>query len=318
MTSEIRKELNKATRLYKAKKREEAFEIYDRLYKESPDDFRHWDRIRYCWTIYYKHIRDSFDEDELVEYCEMVTEIVEQEDINESPVCVYTQCVFKILVFYKKDGDWDSVLYWIDKLDPDLLNDKKGKSGDITYPSKKEEYYSYKSKALLECGEYEECIEISRDALNTFSEFSLHGDTWHKFRIAKSLRQLGEYGQAITWLEDVIEVESQWYVYKEFAQNYYELDDYDNALKYAVKGILEDGSIGSKVNLYFLIYRLLRESDLDFALKHAEMFVGLKLETESDIPEEIEELEIDEDNLDIVSLEREIKNRWIELEFEGI
>ena len=118
MTKEIRKELNKARRLYKAGKKEEAFEIYDMHFQEDPGEFGHWDKIRYCWTIYYLHIRDSDDEDELVEYCEMVTEIVKQEDINKSPVCVYTQCVFKILTFYKRNHDWDCMLYWLDRINP--------------------------------------------------------------------------------------------------------------------------------------------------------------------------------------------------------
>ena len=48
MTREIRKELNQATRLYKAGKRQEAFEIYDLHFKQNPDAMDRWDRIRYC------------------------------------------------------------------------------------------------------------------------------------------------------------------------------------------------------------------------------------------------------------------------------
>lgn len=317
MTKEIRKELNKATRLYKAKKREEAFEIYDKHFQENPESFKKWDRIRYCWTIYYMHVRDSYDEDELVEYCEMVTGIVDQEDINKAPVCVYTQCVFKILVFYKKNQDWDLMLYWLDKLDPELLNDKKGGSGDTVYPSKKEEYYSFKSKALLECGEFEECVEVSKKALETFSDFALNGDTWHKFRIAKSLRELGEYDEALSYLEGVIKVQDDWFVFKEFAENYRSLDDCDSALRYAAQGVSAKGQVKSKVNLYYLTYNLLKDSNPDFAMKHAKLFLTIKLENESEIPEDIEDLDIDEDNLDIDILEQEIRNRWTELEFEN-
>ena len=318
MTSEVRKELNQATRLYRAKKREEAFEIYDKHFNEDPDSLKHWDKIRYCWTIYYMHIRDSFDEDELSEYAEIVTDIVEQEDLNESPVCVYTQCVFKVLVFYKREGDWYSVLYWLEKLNPELLSDEKSKSEDMTYPSKKEEYYNFKSKALLECGEYEECIEASKTALDTFTEFALNGDAWHKFRIAKSLRKLDESEEALQYLEEVVKVHDYWYVYKEFAENYCNLGDHENALKHASKGVLAaDGSCDMKVNLYYLIFRLLEDSDPDFALKHAELFLAVKLEKGLDVPDDIEELEIDEESLDIETLEYEIKNRWIEEEFNN-
>lgn len=137
MTRETRKELNQATRLYKAAKREEAFEIYDKHFHQNPDVLDRWDRIRYCWCIYYMHIKDSYDEDELSEYGEIVTETVRQEDMKKSPVCVYTRCVFKIIKFYKNANDWDYVMYWLDKLNPELLGETQGSSGDMTYPPKR-------------------------------------------------------------------------------------------------------------------------------------------------------------------------------------
>ena len=71
------------------------------------------------------------------------------------------------------------------------------------------------------------------------------------------------------------------------------------------------------MNLYYLIYKLLKDSDPVFAIRHAQLFLAIKLESEAEIPEEIENLEIDEGSLDKDELEREIKNRWIELEFEN-
>ena len=310
MTREIRKELNQATGLYKNGKRDEAFEIYDRHFDENPDELKHWDRIRYGWCIYYLHIKDSFDENELVEYAEKLTDLVEQEDMNRAPVCVYTRVVFRLLKFYKNAGDWDCVLYWLDKLNPEFLSETQGKSGDITYPSKKEEYYSLKSKALLECGEFEECIEVSNIALDTLDDFALNGDIWHKFRMAKSLRQIEQPQEALKYLEEVVNVYDYWYVFKEFAEDYCMLEDSENALEYAKKAILANGPVKMKVNVYYLAFRLLKNSDFDFALKHAELFVAIKLENGTDVPEDIEELDIDEENLDIEELENEVKSLW--------
>lgn len=314
MTREIRKELNKATRLYKNGKRQEAFEIYDRHFQENPDELDRWDKIRYCWCIYYMHIRDSDDEDEFTQYAEMVTDTVRQEDMRKSPVCVYTRCVFKVLKFYKKASDWDYVLYWLDKIDPELLSEKQGKSGDMTYPSEKEGYYSLKSKALLEVGEYEECIEVSKNALNTFTDFAINGGTWHKFKIAKALRQIDEPQEALAYLEEVIKVNDKWYVLKEFAEDYYLLEDYDNALKYCGKAILAYGPVGMKVNVFYLAFKILKDSDYDLAMKHAELLLAIKLEKGSEVPEDIEELDIDEDNLDIETLEHEVKSYWVDQE----
>ena len=219
-------------------------------------------------------------------------------------------------MFYKKNGDWDYMLNWLDKINPELLNDEKSKSEDMNYPSKKEEFYSFKSKALLQCGEYDECIEVSKKALEIFSQFTLNGDTWHKFRIAKSLKELGEYKEALTYLEDVLEVQDEWYIFKEFAENYYYLDNYETALKYAGKGVLAQGYVNNKVNLYNLIYNLLKDSNNDLALKHAKLVLAIKLENDSEIPDEIDELNIDEENLDLKNLEQEIENYWAEKDFE--
>ena len=291
MTREIRKELNQATRLYKAGKRQEAFEIY------------------------YMHIKDSYDEEELSEYAEIVTDTIRQEDMSRSPVCVYTRCVFKLLKFYKKAEDWDYVMYWLDKLNPEFLSTKQGESADITYPSNREEYYSLKSKALLELEEYEECIEVSKKALDIFDDFAINGDTWHRFRIAKSLRQLDEPRQALEYLEDVVRVNDSWYVLKEFAEDYCMLEDYDNALKYAGEAIAASGPVRMKVNVFYLVFKILKGTDKDLAAKHAKMVLAIKLENGTDVSEDIEELNLDEDGLDIETMEHEIRNYWIEREF---
>lgn len=317
MTREIRKELNQATRLYKTGRREEAFEIYDKHFQQNLDELDRWDRIRYCWCIYYMHIKDSYDEEDLAEYAEIVTDTVRQEDMSISPVCVYTRCVFKLLKFYKKEGDWDYVMYWLDKLNPEFLSSKQGKSGDMIYPSNREEYYSLKSKAHFELGEYEECIEVSKKALDTLDVFTLNGDVWHKFRIAKSLRQIDEPNEAVSYLEDVINVQDNWYVLKEFAEDYCMIEDYENALKYAGEAIAANGPVRMKVNVFYLVFKILKGTDYDLAIKHAKMVLAIKLENGTDVPEDIEELNLDESNLDIETLENEIRNYWIEREFTG-
>ena len=67
MTREIRKELNEAGKLYKSQKRQEAFEIYDKHFLENHEVFKRWDKIRYCWCMYYLFIKDQNDETDLVD-----------------------------------------------------------------------------------------------------------------------------------------------------------------------------------------------------------------------------------------------------------
>lgn len=71
-----------------------------------------------------------------------------------------------------------------------------------------------------------------------------------------------------------------------------------------------------KVNLYYLAYKILKDIEPELALKHAELFYAIKLENDKPIPDEIEELDIDEDNLDKRALESELKKYWSEYKFK--
>lgn len=310
MTREIKRDLNRATQLYKAGKRQEAFEIYDKHFLENPEVFKHWDKIRYCWCMYYLFIKDNADETEVFEYTETVTDIVRQEDLNKSPVCVYTQCVFKVIMYLKAKEDWEYMLYWLDKLNPELLSDTQKESQDTLYPSKKEDYYRYLSTAYLKCGDYEECIQTSKEALDVLESFAFNGDIWHMWRIAKSLNKIGQPEEALTYLNKVVEVQKDWYVLKELADCYYKTNSIDEAMIWARKAVLTDDSVNVKVNLYHLIYNILKDMDSDLALKHAKLYLALKLESGANVSDDIEDLNIDEADLDIDELEHEIKDYW--------
>lgn len=311
MTREIRKELNRARRLYQSKKHEEAYEIYDSLYMKNPEAFDHWDKVRYCWCMYYLFIRNPKDDSQLFEYVEMVTDTVKQEDINVSPVCVYTQCVFKAIMHLKKQDDWEYMLYWLDKLNPELLNEDQNESNGVVYPSKKEEYYKFLTTALLKCGDYEECIEASQKALQSIKvDFAFDGDVWLNWRIGKSLMGLDQYGDALTYFEKVMPVKNDWYIYKDMAICSHEILRDGDALKYARQAVMAEGPSSSKVNLYCLIYKILKDSNPEAAMMHAELFLALKIESGAHIPEEIEDLDIDEESLDIHSLESQVSDFW--------
>ncbi|MDO5814442.1 MAG: hypothetical protein Q4Q18_02295, partial [Methanobrevibacter sp.] len=109
------------------------------------------------------------------------------------------------------------------------------------------------------------------------------------------------------------------FVFKEITENYYILNENKKALEYIPQAILTDDSIKMKVNLYYLIYNILKDSDYDMALKHAQLYYLLKKDTNSELYDDIEELNINRDDLNRQDLVREINEYWknFKLEFKN-
>lgn len=313
---EIREELNEAKKLYKAKKYDEALTVYERYYNESPEALNNWDRIFYSWSLYQLYIKDAFDEDKLYESAELVTELVKQDDLNKKPVCAYTQAVFKVLDQLYAEKDYYDLLAWLDKINPELLDQKRFETDERIYRSKREKYYDYATKAYFEVEDYEKCIETSKDALDSLDVFTNNSDVWYNWRIAKSYRELLENNEALRYLEEVVKVKKDWFVQKEIAENYYVLGDDEKAQDYICEAVLTNDPLSIKVNLYHLAYKILKEINPELALKHAELFYAIKLENDSQIPDDIEELLIDEETLDKNALESEIRQYWSEYKFK--
>ena len=116
---------------------------------------------------------------------------------------------------------------------------------------------------------------------------------------------------------EVSKVKNDWFIPKEIADNYFILGDEKNALKYVGEAILTDEPSNIKVNLYYLTYQVLKDDEPDIALKHAELIAAIKLENNVSLPEDIQELQIDEDNLDADELEAEIKDYWLKNKFKN-
>ena len=313
---EIREELNEAKKLYKAKKYDEALTVYERYYNESPEALNNWNRIFYSWSLYQLYIKDAFDEDKLYESAELVTELVKQDDLNKKPVCAYTQAVFKVLDQLYAEKDYYDLLAWLDKINPELLDQKRFETDERIYRSKREKYYDYATKAYFEVEDYEKCIETSKDALDSLDVFTNNSDVWYNWRIAKSYKELLENNEALRYLEEVVKVKKDWFVQKEIAENYYVLGDDEKAQDYICEAVLTNDPLSIKVNLYHLAYNILKEINPELALKHAELFYAIKLENDSQIPDDIEELLIDEETLDKNALESEIRQYWSEYKFK--
>lgn len=318
---ETRKELATAKKLYQSKKYDESIEIYEKEYGKNPEKFNIWDKRFYSWAIYHLHIKDFESEDELIESALKVTELIPQADLNKDPVCAYTFSVFKVMDYYYNSKEYGELLQSMEKLDVDLLDTKHNEYHGRIYPSRKEKYYNYLTKAYLELNDYDACIESGKIALKSLNTFANSSDIWYKWRIAKSLKEIAEYEEAIEYLKEVSKTKKDWFVDAEIADNYYFNSDYENSLKYASQAVLKQGTPDLKINLFPLIRDLIKKEYPEEALKHDYLVYSVKLAKDWPIDdwleEKIKENGFDMENKNYNSIEKELIPFWKSLKYKN-
>ncbi|WP_459537939.1 DUF7017 domain-containing protein, partial [Methanobrevibacter sp.] len=305
---------------------EDAKDLYETLYNQKPESFTIWDKRFYSWALYQLYVKNPNDETSLLEAVDMITELVAQEDHSQKDgVCAYTMSVMKLLDYLYKKHDYANLLIWADNLNPDFLSTKTSKfttndGREVTTASNKEKYYNWTSKSYQEVEDYDMCLEVSKKALEELTSFTNNSDVWFKWRIARSLREIGEYGEAIEYLKDIYKTKKDWFIRWELAENYFFEGDHEKSLEYAVSAALSHGDSDKKIKLYSLLEDLLEDDDPEIALKHSYLIYSIRLHNEWGIDEELEEkiesAGLDTQNTEYWKIEKELKGYWKELKFK--
>lgn len=124
--------------------------------------------------------------------------------------------------------------------------------------SDKEKWYSEKSKSLFELNKFQECFELSYEALDSIDNFHNNNDLWFARRIALSKKELGNINEAISDLEKIYNKKRDWFIQKEIAELYFENNDIENAFNNAIQAINDKGKLEFKIGLLFLLGKILK------------------------------------------------------------
>ena len=215
----------------------------------------------YAWCIYYTEITKHVeDESNFIRAAEAITGLAKQDDKYSA----YQITVFKVLEYLTNKLPYqpDKILEWTVKLNSQLLddnvfifNDKEGKERETA--SKKEQYYMMHSRALLEKGEFNECIRICEEGLRTFDKLHYDNNVWFRWRIALSYEGLGEFEKSLNLQLELLKTKNEWFIQKEIAEQYYQLGDYEKSLQYALDSALNSGDTNKKINTYIVLAKSL-------------------------------------------------------------
>ena len=193
----------------------------------------------------------------------------------------------------KANANWKLISEFCSLISPSYLKtdceskeiERKGKMVSVEFSSDREKWYANKSKALLKLGKFQECCEISNEALESFSKFHYSNDIWFARKIALSKKQLGNSQDAISELLKILKRKKEWFIEKELAELYMEAGNIQSALNFAMQAVNNFGDLEYKIELLFLIGELLKaKGENDLAFKHFSLSRLIRLSEEWNIP----------------------------------
>jgi len=125
----------------------------------------------------------------------------------------------------------------------------------------------YKTKALYELKQYEKCIESCNLALKSITNFHYNNDIWFKWRIAMSYKHLKKYDTALSILQHIAKLKSDWFIYKEISEIYFITNNYEKVLSFALKSALKHGDIDKKIHLIILLTKIFETKKMEYEAK---------------------------------------------------
>lgn len=220
----------------------------------------------------------DFNKSELLEKIETLIPILNS--FNSDFTKTLSSNLFTIVLKLEKKKpapNWKLVNEFCNKIDREKLSktsstikvERKGQLKDTESASDFENWYAYKTKALTKLGKWQECFDLSKEALEKIKKFHYSNDVWFARRIALSKKNLGNIEGAIQELQTILKKKREWFIQKELAELYFEKGDIESALKQAMDAMNNFGPLEFKVDLLFLLGKILRQQEkLELSFQH--------------------------------------------------
>jgi len=194
--------------------------------------------------------------------------------------------------------------------------ERKGKLKEMEMASDFENWYAYKTNALAKLGKWQECFNLSKEALEKIKKFHYSNDVWFSRRIALSKKNLGITEDAIQELHSILKKKREWFIQKELAELYFENGNFESALKQAIDGMNNFGQLEFKVDLLYLLGKILRQQgNLELSFQHFSLSKLIRQSEEWKLPKKLlDELRtfnfLEIPQKDFNKLKNEIQKYW--------
>ena len=302
----------------------------------------------YAWSLYFAYFKKN-EVLPLEEAIPLIERIASLTDCTKK-VNPLVLTIFSYLTKNKQLSP-EIIIQLLDMLKFDLLDDKavNGKNKYQTFPSQKEKYICYYTKALFLEKNYSRCIACCKRALElstNYDNFKNKGNPsedaslclpdvknalfispanliWIKRYLALSLFYLGEYEQAYLLMQEIIKQKKDWFLYYELSQITQKLNKIEDALRYAAIAAYSLGDIEMKIHLWEYLYQLLLQTkNFPQAVKILSLSAAVRAQKGWKISPSLKQ-EIDKHNLQPENLPSykniftELKPWFIEMSYSG-
>lgn len=268
---------------------------------------------------------DYYDKNELIEKIETLIPILLELKSDFSKTLASN--LFSIVLKSEKNKpspNWRLINDFCNQIDPMLLSthcstiqvERGGRIQELELASDFENWYALKTKALMKLGHWQECFEKSKEALEKIDNFHYSNDVWFSRRVALSNKNLGNTDDTIVELKTILKKKQEWFIQKELAQLYFEKEELHNAIKMAIDAVNNYGPLEFKVDLLFLIGKILKEQRKSYlAFKHFSLSKLIRQNEQWKVPQkvfdELNQFEISEIPLsELKNLKSELKKYW--------
>jgi hypothetical protein len=284
-----------------------------------------------CWCLYEKYIKNYLNDDgkDFNQFINIANFIVLNTSQN-GKLTAYETTIFKVLkVLYKsKNLKYSQIIEWLEKIELEKLsndtieynlNDGKKREG----ASRKEQYLSLKSKALINTNQFEECIKTCNTAFQSIEKLHYRNELWFELRKEMCICKIGnseEISLAINRMKNLLSFHSHWAIYLRIYEAYIMNNEIDKSLIYAYKALVLSEPIEKKVNLLQNIGEVLREENCSNYIKYFNLVYMIRKKEQWNISSELLE-SIDSKCIDegikkfndryIYVLHKELINEWI-------
>ncbi len=255
--------------------------------KEIYIKYNDFEYIKYLlsWSLYEKYFKNldvnqisKLDIKQLCRIGSFILKITKQEKKlpYENTVCKISK-VLENIDFNNELEKYNTIYKWIDKLDVDKLSKnsvviKINQEREIEKASLFEEMLYLKIKCLFKLESYEMAKNISMSFLEQDIKFHNDRDKWIKRIIANCEWNLNNKECAIKALHELDQVFNHWVINYEISIKEYNLDNLDEALYYASKGILGNEPMEKKKSLLKLQSKILNDIGKDEERKYVEEY----------------------------------------------